>query len=169
MLTKLKLIDVSNDYEQQCKIITMMRDEKCISEVFQNRVDRLVNSAFCYIIRRNGKDIGFVNLVIEKQDPEFYFLDIGLKDIYRNMGIGTTILKKLQDMEFDKFILLEVKIANEGANLSIEKVGIKVAEFDDINYYLLQKDKVEEFIDGDYLEELAHHVAIKSKKDLLKK
>lgn len=167
MLTK--LVDVSNDYKEQCKIVTMMRDDEVIREVFSNRIDRLANSRYSFIVKKGTKDIGFVNLVIEKQNPTFYFLDIGLKEYYRNMGIGTTILKKLQDMEFDKFILLEVKIANEGANLSIEKVGIKVAEFDDINYYLLQKDKVEEFIDGDYLEELAHHVAIKSKKDLLKK
>lgn len=167
MLTK--LVDVSNDYKEQCKIANYMRGDKFISDVFKDRIDRLASSRFCFIIRKNNKDIGFVNLVIEKGNQDFYFLDIGLKEEYRNKGIGTEILKKLQSIEFDRFILLEVRIENEGANLSIEKVGVKVAEYGAVNYYLLQKDKVEEFIDGDYLEKLDHHVSIKSKKDLLKK
>ena len=167
MLTK--LVDVSNDYKEQCKIVTMMRDDEGIREVFSNRIDRLANSRYSFIVRKGTKNIGFVNLVIEKQDPTFYFLDIGLKEYYRNMGIGTHILSTLRQMEFDKFIILEVKADNKLGNASVSRNGVMVMQKAGINYYLLQKDRVQEFIDNDYLEKLANHVAIKSKKDLLKK
>lgn len=167
MLTK--LVDVSNDYKEQCKIVTMMKDEEGIRDVFSDRIDRLVNSVHSFIIRKGNKDIGFVNLVIEKQNYNFYFLDVGLKNQYRNKGIGTSVLKKVQEKEFEKFIILEVKAENEIANASVSRNGVMVMQKAGINYYLLQKDRVQEFIDNDYLEKLANHVAIKSKKDLLKK
>lgn len=162
-----KLVDVSDDYKELCKIANYMRGDKYISEVFKDRIDRLASSRFSFMIRRNNKDIGFVNLVIEKGNHDFYFVDIGLKEEYRNKGVGTEILKKLQEMDFDRFVLLEVKNDNEAANISINKVGVKVTTIGNINYYLLQKDRVQEFIDGDYLEKLSNHVSIKSKKDLI--
>ena len=165
MLTK--LIDVTNNYKEQCNILIMMKDEKGIKEVFSNRVDRLVNSIKSYIVKKGSKEIGFVNLVIEKSDPDFYFLDIGLKEEYRNKGVGTEILERLQEMDFNKFIILEVKKSNEGANNTINKVGVKVAETLDVNFYLFQRDRLQEFIDNDYMEKLGNHIRIKSKKDLI--
>lgn len=162
-----KLVDVSNDYKEQCKILTMMRDEVGIKEVFSDRIDRLVNSAYSFMIKKGSKDVGFVNLVVEKQDYNFYFLDVGLKKEYRNKGIGTFVLKKMQERSFEKFIILEVKVENETANLSIGKVGVKLMEEDGVNYYLLQKDKVQEFIDNDYLTKLSEHIQVKRKRDLL--
>ena len=44
-----KLVDVTNNYKEQCKISIMMKDEKGIREVFSKRVDRLVNSIRSYI------------------------------------------------------------------------------------------------------------------------
>ena len=97
MLTK--LIDVSNDYKEQCKIVTMMRDDEGIREVFSNRIDRLANSRYSFIVKKGTKDIGFVNLVIEKQDPTFYFLDIGLKEYYRNHANINAILLIIKEIE----------------------------------------------------------------------
>lgn len=164
-----KLVDVSNNYKELCKIANYMRGDKFISEVFRNRIDRLASSRFSFMIRKNNKDIGFANLVIEKGNQYFYFLDIGLKEEYRNKGVGTEVLEKLHDMEFDRFVLLEVRNDNEAANISIGKVGVKIFTIGNINYYLLQQERVIEFIDGDYLEKLADHVSIKSKKNLIYK
>ena len=68
-------------------------------------------------------------------------------------GTGTEILKQIINGDDKEFILGETKKDNERANKIINKTGgILVAENKNINIYLLQGNRLEEFIAANGLE-----------------
>ena len=62
-----------------------------------------------------------------------------------------------------KYILISHSVAcfnhtdNIGANKTAKEACIQIATIDDRNIYLVQKDRIEEFIDKGYMEKLAKH------------
>lgn len=139
------------------KIIDMMKNEDGISDIFKTRIDRVATAEYSFLILLNDIEVGFVLLVPEKLNYDFYFLDVGIKKEYRNMGIGTKVLNKLIEMNFSKYIIVETQESNELANSSISKVGIKLSIEYHTNIYLLQKDKKEEFDKSEYSKKLIKH------------
>lgn len=121
-----------------------------------------------YFITFNDKLVGSLDLLHEKNDSSFLVLNINILEKFRGKGIGTRALQFLRDLGIEEFIIGEARKDNRGANKSIVKVGVKVAETEECNYYLLQKERLEEFIDNNFLEKIAKHF-IKSKNKSLSK
>lgn len=155
--------------EDTSKIFDMMNNEEGINDIFRNRLDRLMTSEYSRLIIYDYEEIGFVNLVREKCDENFLFLDMGIKEAYRGKGIGKRILKKLVKIDFEDFIIIETKEDNESAVVSAKQVGCYLTTIAGKNYYLLQRDRLEEFIDFDGMSKLAQHLEKVPKKVLSKR
>lgn len=69
-------------------------------------------------IYHKDKLIGFANLIREKQNPNFLFLDVGIIEEYRGKHVAAQILEELK--EIPKYIIVETKEDNLLANKSLE-------------------------------------------------
>ena len=157
---EVKILDVADKIpknDRALRIGNILSSDRDITRLFGNRWDRMLMGSFTYLITCNDKDAGFINVLFEKDDYNFLVVDIGIKKKYRGKGVATKAMQLLKEKNIDKFIIAETTKKNIGANKSLQNVAIQVAESDDFNYYLVQKERIEEFIDNDYLEKLADH------------
>lgn len=157
----------SQDYND---MINMMNYHEGIKDVFYGRQDRILTTTVSWMIQVNGQNIGFVNLVQEKADDDFLFLDMGIIEKYRGRGIGTEALKRVEQMLNENdftYVIMETRKDNYGANQSAINVGNYLLDVNDRNVYLLQKTKYQEFIDNNMLEELIKHFKAPSKRKVL--
>ncbi len=119
------------------------------SKIFYTKVNRVLCSNVQTIIYKNGEAIGFLNLVDERVSGAL-FMDIFIDEKYRGNGYASLAYKNLEEkFTGDEFILAETKKDNVGANLSLLKDGILIKEKDDTNFYLLNKDRVDEFLNSE--------------------
>ena len=157
---KVKILDVAEDIpknDRAIRIGNLISNDDELCHLFGHRWDRMFSGCFTYLITVDNNDAGFINILFERDDKEFLVVDMGIKKKYRSKGIGTKVIELLKEKNIRKFIIAETKKNNIGGNKSLEKNTIKVAESNTCNYYLLQKERIEEFIDNDYLEKLANH------------
>ena len=157
----IRLVAANNDLDAS-KIIRMMNEEETIKDVFKGKTERVVGADISCLIKNDNEDIGFVNLVKEKYDQDFYFLDMGIIKKYQGQGIGKKVFEILLNEKTIKnlkeFIIGETKKTNEKAIGAVENIGgIKVLETEDRVYYLLQKERIEEFIEKDGMQKLGEH------------
>ena len=145
---------VTNNVEDVNAIMDMMFHEPGIQEIFNGKQKRLLFSPFTLLIRVNSENIGFFYLV-DEQVPNILFLDVGIIQKYRGKGIGRDVLEIIPDIHCSEFIICETKKDNIAANKNSSSVGVLVSETEDRNFYLMQKDRLEEFIDSDGLEKLS--------------
>lgn len=153
-MKKIELRDVSEDFDAVINIQNMMSDEEGL-EMYRNKWQRTQLARYIYEVRRNNQVVGFAYLINDFQDEtgNFLGLDIGLKNKEIGKGTGTEILKQIINGDYKEFILGETKKDNERANKIINKTGgILVAENKNINIYLLQGNRLEEFIAANGLE-----------------
>ena len=147
-------IKLVNAFGNRASIVSeIMKTE----EVFKNRLDRHGSSEVSTLIIYNGKVAGFVNLVREKRNYEMFFLDMVILEEYRHKKIGKKVFELLQSYNFKDPIIAETKIDNIGANKTAKEACIQIATIDDRNIYLVQKERIKEFIDKGYMEKLAKH------------
>jgi len=168
---KVEILDIAEKVphnDRALRIGNILSSDKEIRELFGNRWDRMLMGSFTYLITVDNKDAGFINVLHEKDDRSFLVVDMGIKKKYRGKGVGTKAIELLKEKNINQFIVAETKKENTGAIKSLDNVGIKVAESDECSYYLLQTDRVEEFIDKDYLEKLADHYSEENVKLLIK-
>ncbi len=168
-------LEVSNfgnekDYFDLCN---MMDKEDGIKEIFGGRRDRLMAADCSWMIKANDKNVGFINLVTEKVNHRFLFLDMGIIKAYRGKGYGKRFLgevqKKLEESNYPEYVLMETKQDNNSANKISKDVGCYLTSFDDRNVYLLQRSRLQEFVDTNKMEELAKHYENgNSKRDIVK-
>lgn len=162
-----------NSQKDYSDLYSMMNTEDGIKEIFGDRQDRLMTTVISWLITANSNHIGFINLVEEKADHNFLFLDMGIIKAYRGKGYGKKFLEEVkQIVEKEKdfpYVLMETKQDNDNANGISKGIGCYLTSFDDRNIYLLQKSRLQEFIDTNQMEELAKHYEKKSsKKDIVK-
>ena len=156
----IKFLDVyedPNNTDRYNRVMDIINSDLEIRKIFFTKKNRFSLAQYTYLITVDGEDAGFINLVYERGDYSFLVLDSGIIEKYRGKGLGTKALKFLQSLDFEDFIIAETKKDNNNSNGSISKVGVQIADSDEFNYYLLQKDRVEEFIDCDGLERLGEH------------
>lgn len=164
----------TNDWVEDYNVLSnMMNNEDGIKEIFANRLDRIQTADSSWLIKMNGKYVGFVNLVCEKLNHDYLFLDMGVIKAYRGKGIGKQALEEvkriIEEENFSEYVLMETRKSNIGANKAAEEIGCYLAEFGDRNVYLLQKERCQEFIDCDHMEKLAYHYSEgNDKKSLIK-
>lgn len=138
------------------EVIKMMDYEPGIKEIFKARKDRLDASNVVSLITLENKEIvGFLNLVTEDLN-DVYFLDMGIKEKYRNLGIGKEAIKIIKENIKDKYIVGETKQDNISTNTIATKLNHQVLyKEDDRVFYLIgdEKEKID-FIASGKLEEL---------------
>lgn len=158
----------ANDNDSSEIIMNMMNNEAGIKDVFAGKMDRLMSSQISLLIQQDNQNIGFVNLVTERCNYDYLFVDMGIIEKYRGQGIGKQVLTMISQLDTEEYILGETRTDNTLANGSVNGIGCYLATFGDRNIYLLQKDKLEKFIDENHLEKLDKHFTIHSKRDLIK-
>lgn len=152
---RLELYNGNEEYwDFHDKITELINSDEAINKVFAEREDRLY-SAILSLIYDKDKLIGFANLVKEKQNPHFPFLDVGIIEEYRGRHVASQILEDLKGIE--KYIIVETKQSNFLGNKSLENRTRKLFEVGDRNVYLLQKSRYDEFVESGYLDLLKKH------------
>lgn len=137
------------------KIVELINSDEMIKLVFGGREDRLYTASMLSTIYDKDKLIGFANLIKEKQNPNFLFLDVGIIKEYRGKHVASQILEELK--EIPKYIIVETKEDNLLANKSLENTTAFILKYNDRNIYLLQKDRYNEFIENGYYDKLTDH------------
>lgn len=169
-MENIRLIDAYND-RGALEIISMMNNVSGINDVFKNRDDRVVTSAYSKLIMHDDIIVGFINLVVEKANYDFLFIDMGIKPEFRKKGIGkwaiNEIRKEMNKINEEAFIIGQTKINNKGGNGSIKDQSCFIGQYEDTNLFLLQEERVKEFIDNGYYSKLMDHLDNKGKKKVL--
>lgn len=128
-----------NDKEY-CIIRDMMLKEEGIREIFGN-CNRLIDYVMAGLIKYDDEYIGFFALAKERID-NIFFVDRGIKEEYRGMGLGTFCVKYIVDnFPRNEFLISETTTNNIAAITSVLKVGELIYQKDNLNYYLLNKSK----------------------------
>ena len=135
------------------RIREMMRNE----EFFKDKLERQHLCEISAIILADYKEAGFVNLIRMNRNDNFLFLDMVILKEYRKKGLGKEVFKIIQMRGFHNLIFAVANINNVAANKTAEEVCLKVATIEDENIYLVQKDRYEEFVSGNYLEEIKEY------------
>ena len=150
----IELKRVTNNQKDLNTIMHMMFNEPGIKDIFSGKKTRLLFSPLTYIIEVDSKDIGFFNLV-DEQVEGIFFVDLGIIKEYRGKGIAKEVLSTIPSIKCSNFIVSEVKKDNIPANKVSSQIGVMVTETEDRNFYLMQKERLEEFIDSNGLEKLS--------------
>ena len=149
--------NTAKDYND---MFNMMQNEDGIKDVFRQRTDRLNTTSVSWMIQAGNKTIGFINLVVEKANYDYLFLDMGIIKDYRGKGYGKKFLQEVQNLVEHSdlpYVLMETKKNNINANIAAEDIACLITEVEDRNVYLLQKSRLQEFIDTNQMEKLAEH------------
>ena len=168
---EIKLLDVTEKIphnDRALRVGKIISSDKDINDLFGDRWDRMYSGVFTYLITCDNKDVGFINVLFERDDNEFLVVDMGIKKRYRNKGIGTKAMQLLKEKNIPKFIIAETEKTNISGISSLDNIGIQIAESPEQAYYLIQKERIEEFIDNDYLEKLNVHFGVEQIKLLVK-
>lgn len=162
-----------NSQEDNTSLYSMMNTEEGIREIFGGRNDRLMTAKNSWLIKANDNNIGFINLVTEKANSNFLFLDMGIIKAYRGKGYGKKFLEEVQHItekeEDFTYVLMETRCNNDSANGISKSVGCYLTTLGDRNVYLLQKSRLQEFIDTNQMEELAKHYEMENSKKAIVK
>ena len=150
-ITLKEVFDQRSDYNT---IIHMMYNEEGICEIFNGKADRVLFSPKIFIICVDQKEVGFIYFVNEKVE-DMFFVDMGLLKKYRGLGIGKKVLQMIHDKNYKDFLIGETKKDNVSANEVTKECGVLIGETEDRNFYLLQKERVEEFIESNGFEKLS--------------
>ncbi|MDD3453010.1 MAG: hypothetical protein PHN42_01865 [Bacilli bacterium] len=140
------------------KIDYMMGHEDGIKEVFYYKRDRLTCSKAAILICDNDNDIGFLN-VVDQGLKNLLFIDQGIIEKYRGKGYGSKALQILADSNiFKEYLICETMDNNILANYCVSKIGKFLFSYDDRNFYLLQSEKYNEFINSEEFNKLEKHI-----------
>lgn len=147
----------SEEEDSNCisNILKLMNEKSGIKEVFQGRNDRVATAMRLFTIYDKDKLIGFANIVREKQNNNFYFLDVGIIEEYRGKHIASQVLEMLKKVK--NYIIVETKEDNFLANKSLKNRTAFLFKQEDRNVYLLQKERYNEFIEKGYYDKLTDH------------
>ena len=151
------IIKQGKEYVLECfdEVLYLINNDLEISKIFKGRQDRLATSVMLSTIYHKDKLIGFANLIREKQNQNFLFLDVGIIEEYRGKHVAAQILEELK--KTPKYIIVETKEDNLLANKSLENRTAFMCKYNDRNIYLLQKDRYNEFIENGYYDQLIEH------------
>lgn len=162
MITDINLkIKTGKAHSKECfdDIMYLFNNDPGISEIFKGREDRLSTAGMLSTLYDGDKLIGFANLVKEKCDPNFLFLDVGIIEEYRGRHVATHVLESLKKAthELPQYTIVETEKDNFLANKSLEGKTKKLFEINNRNVYLLNEDRYSKFMEDGYFEMLIEH------------
>ena len=144
---------VTKPYDEVAtKIKKMMNEENGIKEIFANKIDRLSSACCSILVTEDSNEIGFVNIVHECIN-KFLFVDLGIKEQYRGCGYSKAIMSNIKELTnfWNEFLIAETKKSNIAANKGLNKIGIEIFSYNDLNYYLINTNKYSELISNEEL------------------
>lgn len=154
----LNYTQVKYDYDFK-QLIDLINNDRELNDLFKNKINRFICADLLVLINVNNRPIGFYSLVKEKQDNNFYFLDLGIIKEYQRKGIGLEIKEQLKNKNINEFIIVETRESNDKAIGSMNKgIGLELCHENGCIYYLLQDERYKEFIEKDGMEKLANHI-----------
>ena len=149
-------LTMADTTEKRQEVFDMMLNSPGIKEFYTNKLTNIITSRYTFIIKLDDTTVGLINLVREEDNNDFLFLDIGIKEEYRNKGIATEMMKFISIIPIKEYVV--VKSNNIYVNKALKKIGCnKVYEHNFHNIYLLQKDRYKQFIENNVTEKLAKH------------
>ena len=130
------------------------------SVVFYGKTDRFTANSVSCLIYMDDEPIGFLNIGDEGLSRDnILFLDILVDENHRGKGYGSKAYSNFKSrFSDDCFIIAETKESNIGANKSLEKNGINFYSYNGLNYYLMDKDRLEELKSSPAYERLINHI-----------
>ena len=66
-------------------------------------------------------------------------------------------LEYIRNLNIEEYIMLETKVSNEAANALANDTGCLVYQYNDRNFYLLQKELKDEFLSSNDYDNLKEH------------
>ena len=97
---EIKLLDVAEKIphnDRALRVGNIISKDREINALFGDRWDRMYSGIFTYLITYDDKDVGFINVLFERDDNAFLVVDMGIKKRYRNKGIGTKAIELLKE------------------------------------------------------------------------
>lgn len=140
------------------------------TDVFYRQYDRLKASRAAYLIRYFDEVIGYTALVEEKENDNFLFLDTVIGEDYRCMGIGNYVCEVMSYtcLPHDPYLMVATRRSNHPAVKSVKGIGSLVFQKDCINYYLIQKDRLNEYFANNMNDLLLKHIEYGSEDEFVK-
>ncbi len=110
------------------------------SEILEQQLEHLIKSKNAAVIaaRIDGKLVGYAIVVIEGDVADFW--DLVVKKEYRNMGVGSSLIKEVENYAKQKgcvAIKLDVNLQNENAIRLYEKFGYRK-----VSYIMMKGDRI---------------------------
>lgn len=154
----IKIANKDNYISICSQIDGLIYSDKDINRAFDDKRKELYSADILSTIynKQNNELIGFAGLVERKHNKDFYFLSIGIKEKYRGNQIASHILEELNGIS-QRFIIAEAKENNTLANNSLKSKSALLRKKGNINVYLVQKNKLEEFYKHGYKHILDYH------------
>lgn len=130
------------------------------SGVFYGKTDRFTANSVSCLIYRDDEPIGFLNIGDEGLSTDnILFLDILVDEKYRGKGYGSKAYSNFKSrFSDDCFIIAETKESNIGANKSFGKNGVMFYSYNGLNYYLMDKNRLEELKNSPSYDRLISHI-----------
>lgn len=145
MIKGVELIPVENN---KINIITeIIYSDETLKNIFslKNLVSRQLNSVYAFKILYKGYTCGFINMIYNERENHIE-VDVGIKERYRNKGIGSTALKMLKSFCINNMFFSDIEIIAQVQHQNM--AGIKVLEnngfskiFENKNYSYYQIKK----------------------------
>lgn len=110
------------------------------SEILEQQLEHLIKSKNAAVIaaRIDGKLVGYAIVVIEGDVADFW--DLVVKKEYRNMGVGSSLIKEVENYAKQKgcvAIKLDVNLQNVNAIRLYEKFGYRK-----VSYIMMKGDRI---------------------------
>lgn len=131
----------------------MMGHEPGIQEIYYTKQDRLYAANPMSLIMFHGEPAGFINLVQEDID-NIKFLDAGIIEKYRGLGICKGAIKRLYLDSYKEYIIGETMKNNMAANCVGKNLGDLVYRSRNKMYYLFQPNLTYKFLNSEEFSEL---------------
>jgi ribosomal protein S18 acetylase RimI-like enzyme len=85
-----------------------------------------------YIVELGGEPVG--RLIVQREEKEIRLIDVSLLAEFRNLGIGTFLLKRLKtEAGSDRILSLHVLKTNAGAKRLYERLGLVAVQESDLH------------------------------------
>lgn len=125
MVESIKLVPIESN---KITIITgMIYSDETLKNIFslENLVSRQLNSVYAFKILYKDCVCGFINMIYNERE-NYIEVDVGIKESYRNKGIGSTTLKMLKTFCINNMAFSDMEIIAQVQKQNI--AGIKVLE-----------------------------------------
>lgn len=170
-MKELGLIDAFRFDKAYDAILDIMEEMSKEGKVFSGREDRLATSLLALLIVYDNEPVGFFYATCESRYPEGLFIDMGILEEYRGLGIGREVLDEIMRLDLgERFLIGETKKSNFASNTVGNALGAKIGSYRNKVYYLFPKEKLNEFkihnSDHRFEEAISH--TTQSSKDIIR-